>query len=947
MEVRLVGRDRELAVLDRLRVAAAGGAGAAALLVGEAGIGKTVLVEAVAAAAAGDGTPVLVGRAVADEGAPAFWPWLRLLEHAGREGVDGLPTSLLDLRAGWSATEPAPTARFRAVEATVRALRSAAGPTGLVLVLEDLQWADDSSVRLLRHLCGDLADARLLVLGTVRDPDGSRPASGALEELAGLPAVRVMPLGPLDRADVGAFLAGVGDRVHPSWVAPVHRLSGGNPLFARELGRLLAREGRLDRPAGDIDVPVEVRRLVGHRTAQLSTDCRDLLGGCAAIGEEVDVPLLQAAAPDAAAVDDLLAEALAAGVLVDDPRSPAALRFSHDLVRQARYAELSRVERIDWHRRIADALAAAGPGDTRAGELARHRVRAAADAVARRHAAAACRDAAAAATRGLDFPDAIRWYDQALDLLDADDRPERAVVLLGRAEAAYRDGRLAVALADCAAVVGLAEDLRRPDLAAEAAVVVRGVAGPLSGAVAALCERARAMLGREDSARHARVLAQHAFILAESVDVERAEPLSRRAMRMAGSSGDPAALAAAIHARHQVIDRAGHVDEVLELGRRMCELARASGRPDAELWGRIWRIDGHLVQGAMAALDAEETALAGLVDRLGWPVARWHLLRTRAARALLAGRFTDAEQQATAAVRLADRLQDPSVLAMFLTFMAGMSLHTGRFAEFAALTDGMVLPPDLPIVAAQWGHVRLAAGDRDEAALWWQRLRPALPTLPRDGKWWFIVLAGGELAAGLGDLDGAATCYRLAEPYAGYYLNATTNCYGAADRLLGVIASACGRHDAADRHLAAAAAMEERIGALPFLARAQLAHARALVARGGAGDRDRALALAGRAARTGRRLGMAPLTADASALVDELSGVRGGAATLTAREREIAVLVAEGLANRTIADRLVLSERTVETHVRNVLAKLGLANRTQVAAWATRAGLRTGSAHQH
>jgi DNA-binding NarL/FixJ family response regulator len=156
-----------------------------------------------------------------------------------------------------------------------------------------------------------------------------------------------------------------------------------------------------------------------------------------------------------------------------------------------------------------------------------------------------------------------------------------------------------------------------------------------------------------------------------------------------------------------------------------------------------------------------------------------------------------------------------------------------------------------------------------------------------------------------------------------------------------VMASALGDHDAADRHLAAAVAMEERIASPPFVAQAQVAHARALLARGGAADRRRALHLADRAARTARRFGMAPVHAAATAVAGAASGISGDAGALTAREREIALLVADGLANRAIADRLVLSERTVETHVRHVLAKLGLRNRTQVAAWAAR--LRTAS----
>jgi DNA-binding NarL/FixJ family response regulator len=158
---------------------------------------------------------------------------------------------------------------------------------------------------------------------------------------------------------------------------------------------------------------------------------------------------------------------------------------------------------------------------------------------------------------------------------------------------------------------------------------------------------------------------------------------------------------------------------------------------------------------------------------------------------------------------------------------------------------------------------------------------------------------------------------------------------------------ALGEHEVAVRLLAEAVAMEQRIGALPYVAAAQLALAEALLARAAPGDRDRARTCAEQAVGVARRLGMAPTAAAGSALADRASGAHGGLAALTVREREIAVLLADGLANRAIAERLVLSERTVETHVRNLLAKLAFANRTQVAAWAARVGLRGASQRQH
>jgi len=364
----LLGRARELAELSRLRGAALAGGGSILLLAGEAGIGKTAVLRAFAGTASGAGTPVLAGRCVADEGAPAFWPLRRVLDAAG-----GLPPALLDVAPALRdlgpelldmTDAPPAVARFLAIERTVRALLAAAGPARLVVTLDDLQSADEATVRLLHYLHGELPGSRLLVVGAARE------VTPALAELHA-PVLRLVPL---TEPDVAAYLSAagsavgsaVGSVVDPSWPAYVHRRTGGNPLFLRELTRVLVQEDRLGAPVTPLSIPTELRRMVGYRTDRLDPACRRLLGGASAIGEEFDVALLASAdGGDPGAVSDLLAEAIDAGVLVDEPDTPDRLRFAHGLARQARYDELSRAERVEWHRRIAAALQAGNSGARR------------------------------------------------------------------------------------------------------------------------------------------------------------------------------------------------------------------------------------------------------------------------------------------------------------------------------------------------------------------------------------------------------------------------------------------------------------------------------------------------------------------------------------------------------------------------------------------------------
>jgi len=360
------------------------------------------------------------------------------------------------------------------------------------------------------------------------------------------------------------------------------------------------------------------------------------------------------------------------------------------------------------------------------------------------------------------------------------------------------------------------------------------------------------------------------------------------------------------------------------------------------MWAHLWRIDGFLHDGAVAEADAEIAGLADLAEDLGWPVVRWQLLRARAARAMLAARFAEAERLAIAGKDLAERCGDSSMMGQYYGYRLDIQRKTGRFDAADAFAVAALADTDpRPIVLAVAAEYRFAAGEIDGAWSLLARLVPTLGSLPANIQQPAIVAIMGELAAAFGESETAAACFRRLQPYAGVYQASSNGYRGAFARPLAVMAEALGDLERAERYFIAAAAMERRVGAPAELALAELAHARPLRNRPDQGDYERAERLARSAVRAFARLGMAPALAEATMLLRDLVGIDTvDIDALTSREREIAGLVADGLTNHAIAERLVISDRTVESHIRNLTTKLGLANRTQVAARMVRADLR-------
>ncbi|GAB3845785.1 ATP-binding protein [Dactylosporangium cerinum] len=363
----LVGRVEELTVLRRTVDSAIAGRTAIGIVEGEPGAGKTRLLEEAATVAGRRNALVVWGACLEGDGTPSMWPW----EQALGRIVAGLPGPArqrwLDGELGvllhpGSATRAVPdgNARFRLFEQVVALVEQASAQRPMLLILDDLQWADAASLQLFAHLAVRLPNGAAII-GALRDraPAPSSELSQVLAAASRLPGHRRFRLGPLGLGDVSDLIrqeTGLdpGDGV----ARAVHVRTAGNPFFVRELSRLLSEAGALS--GGDTAsarVPSTVRDVVRDRMAGLDDRARDLLHLAALIGRDVDLRLLsRAGGVQVAECVDSLEPLQALGLLESGPDDPSSLRFAHDLVRESVSETTGQQQAVRLHLRVADAL---------------------------------------------------------------------------------------------------------------------------------------------------------------------------------------------------------------------------------------------------------------------------------------------------------------------------------------------------------------------------------------------------------------------------------------------------------------------------------------------------------------------------------------------------------------------------------------------------------------
>jgi hypothetical protein len=780
------------------------------LVTGEAGIGKTALLSRFAA---GAGT-LLWGTAWDDDRAPAWWPWTQALRGLleGRpellaEADPRLAAIVPDLVGAPAAPDPADTGRVRVFDAVARLLRRA-GPA--VVVLDDLHWADLSTVELLRYLARQRGTAGLHLVGAYRPGEAPPPVAAALADLAGLAEpIALTGLTAAAVADLIGTLAG--DEAATRWAALVHRRSGGHPFLARELCHLLVAGG-----TGD-EVPAAARDAIRRRLDRLPDGCRDLLAAAAVAGPVLypDV-LAEVGGTPPEEVADRTARAVAAGVLVADGS------FAHDLYRETIYADLPAARRIDLHARTGRALQHRHDRGGRVfpAELARHftAAGAAGPAVTWAHAAADADTARYAFAEAAGHLARVRAA-----VTDAGGRlPAGTLVGLLVREA---DLRLRAGAADQAR--GLLDTAWR-QAAGEAGLLGQVALGldrlgarfamPRTDLIAVL-ETAREALAGRGTPAEAQVTAALARQLQHSVpaDRPRAAPYAERAVAIARGLDDPATLASCLLAQHDVLWTPGTGAQRAAVAAEIAAAARRADDPERAAQALLLTATAHLENGS-AAFRAAFTEFAYVTERLRQP-RHDYVLRTRqAALALLDGDLVAAERLSAEAAGLGEAAGDSD---------------TGnvRMSQRLELVRARAEPDELRRTAAEavrwWvgapahAHAVAAgflarAGDLDAARREVDTVL-ALDDWRSDRSYLWSVFAG-ELAAAAIALGDRALCTRLLadlRPLAGTCtVNGALVCFmGAHAHRVGLLEAALGDTAAAAASLRQARDIHRRLGA--------------------------------------------------------------------------------------------------------------------------------------
>jgi hypothetical protein len=891
-----VGRESERAKLrDALEFSVDSSGRCVAIVSGEPGIGKTSLAAAFGWEAHELGAVVLYGRCLEDR-LVSYHPWVEALSHLCRYAPPDLLREHIDARGGDLArlvpglveavslpdrqdVDPE-TERFLLFAAMVDLLNRVADRAPLVLVLDDLHWADKGSLMLLRYFAGAERPPRSVVVATYRDSDvpPDHPLADTLAALYREPGVQVIPLVGLESDALFALLEAIAGHS----LGDDGRILGGlllaetdgNPFFVTETLRHLVESGSIAQdsrghwsPTTDlraVGLPVTVRDVIRRRVARLGAEVQRILMLSSVIGRDFDLDILASVAQtDYDATLDALEAATASAVVQPVLGIKDRFSFVHALIKHTLYDELTPARRHRVHLRVAEALTELvgdDPGD-RIGELAHHWI--AADP----RADEALNSAVLAgqhAMRSLAPLDAVYWFQEALKLIGEHRRPSAhrrcgLLVELGLAERDAGIGRYRDTLLEAAR---LARDVNDAELLVRAALAnTRGwasSAGSVDLERVSVLESALEAIGPTDSAHRARLLATLAAETSYAGDWRARLAMSDAGLAIARRIADDDTLSYVLSRRAHSIWVPDTLPERLANTAENLILTQRSPNPTARFWAAFYRIAAVTSAGDSGEIERHLDTLSVISEDVQLPLLRWEATTQRAWHALVSGRLDEADRLTFAALQLGTACEQPDAGIVFAAGAFLLRFDQGRLGEIVdLLAQTAADTPGIPGLRASLA-LALCELDRDEEAyaLLVAESESGFAGVPYDQFWLVTLVQWGLVTGKLGEAEPASVLLSLLAPWADQLAFTGAHLFGAVRHAVALCEAAIGRYHEAAAHFKRCLAVYEELGAVAWNARLRLSWAEMLVRRGQPGDHNDARDLLLGAAATAERVGL-------------------------------------------------------------------------------------------
>jgi tetratricopeptide (TPR) repeat protein len=889
--VGVIGRNADLlTVNDAVKRVTAGEGREVILVSGEAGLGKSTLVAEAARVAFDAGACVLFGHCEEDLATPyqlfsealghyvTHAPEDVLLAHVAPHGSELVPlvptlSNRIPELPGSKATD-ADTERYLLFSAVVGLLSMVSADQPVVLVLDDLQWADKGSLLLLRHVTSAEQATRVLVLATYRDNELSR-SHPLLDTLAGLrrmQGVSRIELTGLDDTEVLALLEATAGHTMDddglSLARAVYRETDGNPFFVTEVLRNLSETGVIYQDIGGrwksdgslehLALPDSVREVIGARVGRLGHDAEQALAMAAVIGRDFDLDLLaRSTRMSEDALLDILDSAHSVALVRELSDAPGRYNFAHALIQQTLYDDLGPTRRARAHRQVAEALEdlLGDRSDVRVGELARHWF-SATQPIDVTKAIGYSRQAGDAALRALAPADAVRYYSQALNLYAQANDPDPLLALdlaigFGTAQRQMGDPAFRETLLGAARRAAELDDTER--LVAAALANSRGffsAIGTIDTAKIEILEMALDRLSR-DSTDRALVLASLCAELAVGGILDRRQVLANEAIAVATSTGDDAALLRVYNLVHVPLAVPPLIEQSLIRSADALELAERVGDPVLLFFALGFRVANMVMAGMLDESRDYFEAQGSVAEHLDQPVLNWVHTWMSSLFAQIDGDFDEMERLAMKALQIGTDCGQPDAAIFFSAQSINVHWQRGTLPELLPMIEQLRSEtPDFdPAFLAGLLAMVYVEADRIEDALGLLEQFALIDfVLPMDSLWLLGMFSYAEAATECNDSQYAGPLFDRLVPYAGLLCcDGGASVQGPVSHFLGGLATVLGRYDDAEEYFARAASVGDRLAAPFFAARTDLQWGKMLGLRHAPGDIDKARTLLTRA----------------------------------------------------------------------------------------------------